>query len=107
MKQYIKDNFGLLTVSIKTTIEDFKSFLESATEAGIKDSPQKTIHNTIIEYSRLLSNLLNDEVTEYNEKQLKMIMEHRLRILKAQKEQVDTTIPLIEKVIEEIDKSIT
>ena len=107
MKQYIKDNFGLLTVSIKTTIEDFKSFLESATEAGIKDSPQKTIHNTIIEYSRLLSNLLNDEVTEYNEKQLKMIMEHRLRVLNTQKGKVDLTIPLVPKFIEELDKSVT
>ena len=107
MKQYIKDNFGLLTVSIKMTIEDFKSFLESATEAGIKDSPQKTIHNTIIEYSTLLSNLLNDEVTEYNEKQLKMIMEHRLRVLNTQKEKVDLTIPLVTKFIEELDKSVT
>ena len=51
--------------------------------------------------------LLEQYVTEYNEKQLKMIMEHRLRVLNTQKEKVDLTIPLVTKFIEELDKSVT
>lgn len=107
MKQYIKDNFGLLTVSIETTIRDLENFLESAKETDLKDSPKKIISSTIEEYKKLANNLRDDKISEYNEKQIKAIMEHRLRVLKTQKEKVDVTIPLVEKFIEEIDKSIT
>ena len=49
----------------------------------------------------------HDDISDYNEKQLKMIMEHRLRVLNTQKEKVDLTIPLVTKFIEELDKSVT
>lgn len=107
MKQCIKDNFGLLTMSIETTIRDLENFFESAKDTGLKDSPKETIRNTIEEYKSLMDKLINDDISDYNEKQLKMIMEHRLRVLNTQKEKVDLTIPLVTKFIEELDKSIT
>ena len=54
-----------------------------------------------------MNKLINDDISDYNEKQLKMIMEHRLRVLNTQKEKVDLTIPLVTKCIEELDKSVT
>lgn len=99
MKQYLKDNFGLITVSIETTIRDLEDFLESAKDIDLKDSPQQAIRRTIDIYKDILSDLRTDSVTEIDEKQLKALLNHRLRVLKSQKEKVDLTILLVEKLI--------
>ena len=89
MKQYLKDNFGLITVSIETTIRDLEDFLESAKDIDLKDSPQQAIRRTIDIYKDILSDLRTDSVTEIDEKQLKALLNHRLRVLKSQKDKVD------------------
>ena len=68
MKQYLKDNFGLITVSIETTIRDLEDFLESAKDIDLKDSPQQAIRRTIDIYKDILSDLRTDSVTEIDEK---------------------------------------
>ena len=103
MKQYLKDNFGLITVSIETTIRDVEDFLERAKDIDLKDSPQQAIRRTIDIYKDILSNLRTDSVTEIDEKQLKALLNHRLRVLKSQKEKVDLTIPLVEKLINQLN----
>lgn len=103
MKQYLKDNFGLITVSIETTIRDLEDFLESAKDIDLKDSPQQAIRRTIDIYKDILSDLRTDSVTEIDEKQLKALLNHRLRVLKSQKEKVDLTIPLVEKLINQLN----
>ena len=103
MKQYLKDNFGLITVSIETTIRDLEDFLESAKDIDLKDSPQQAIRRTIDIYTDILSDLRTDSVTEIDEKQLKALLNHRLRVLKSQKEKVDLTIPLVEKLINQLN----
>ena len=103
MKQYLKDNFGLITVSIETTIRDLEDFLESAKDIDLKDSPQQAIRRTIDIYKDILSDLRKDSVTEIDEKQLKALLNHRLRVLKSQKEKVDLTIPLVEKLINQLN----
>lgn len=103
MKQYLKDNFGLITVSIETTIRDLEDFLESAKDIDLKDSPQQAIRQTIDIYKDILSDLRTDSVTEIDEKQLKALLNHRLRVLKSQKEKVDLTIPLVEKLINQLN----
>lgn len=103
MKQYLKDNFGLITVSIETTIRDLEDFLESAKDIDLKDSPQQAIRRTIDIYKDILSDLRKDSVTEMDEKQLKALLNHRLRVLKSQKEKVDLTIPLVEKLINQLN----
>ena len=103
MKQYLKDNFGLITVSIETTIRDLEDFLESAKDIDLKDSPQQAIRRTIDIYKDILSDLRTDSVTEIDEKQLKALLNHRLRVLKSQKEKVDLTIPLVEELINQLN----
>lgn len=104
MKQIIKDNYGLILVSIDTTIHDLESFLEDLKDSEIEDSPEKSITNTIESYRNLLSALKSDTISDYNEKQILAILEHRKRVLETQKKKIDETIPPIENLISNISK---
>ena len=74
MKQIIKDNYGLILVSIDTTIHDLESFLEDLKDSEIEDSPEKSIADTIESYRNLLSALKYDSLSEYTEKQILAIL---------------------------------
>ena len=103
MKQIIKDNFGLIMVSLETTINDFESFLEDLADNDLKDSPLKNIENTIEAYKTLRDCLKSDVLSDYNYSQIKAIMEYRLNVLKTQKKKIDETIPLVENLIKNLN----
>lgn len=102
MKQIIKDNFGLIIVSLETTINDFESFLKDLTNNDLKDSPLKNIEKTIEAYKDLREHLKSDNLSDYNYSQLAALMEYRLNVLKTQKEKIDATIPLVENILSDL-----
>lgn len=102
MDKIIKDNFGLIMVSIDTTINELQSFLKELKDSDLKDSPSDNIERTISAYQELLQNLRVDNISDMNKKQIKAILEHRLRVLNVQKEKIDATVPLINNLLENL-----
>lgn len=102
MDKIIKDNFGLIMVSIDTTINELQSFLKELKDSDLKDSPSDNIERTISAYQELLQNLRADNISDMNKKQIKAILEHRLRVLNVQKEKIDATVPLINNLLENL-----
>ena len=102
MDKIIKDNFGLIMVSVDTTINELQSFLKELKDSDLKDSPSGNIERTISAYQELLQNLRADNISDMNKKQIKAILEHRLRVLNVQKEKIDTTVPLINNLLENL-----
>ena len=78
--------------------------MEDLKDSEIEDSPEKSITNTIESYRNLLSALKSDTISDYNEKQILAILEHRKRVLETQKKKIDETIPPIENLISNISK---
>lgn len=102
MDKIIKDNFGLIMVSVDTTINELQSFLKELKDSDLKDSPSDNIERTISAYQELLQNLRADNISDMNKKQIKAILEHRLRVLNVQKEKIDATVPLINSLLENL-----
>lgn len=102
MKQLIKDNYGIILVSINSTIHELESFLSDLKESDLKDSPKQSLENTLSSYRVLLENLKKDDISDFNEAQIKAILEHRLRILSTQKEKIEATVPHLEEVIKNL-----